>query len=73
MPPGHSRPDFCRPIRTVMPALLAIVVASSLAWVIKDALPAPEGVPLPTLIAFVAWIVAVPLLKRFFSGIRPPT
>jgi hypothetical protein len=50
---------------------MAIFVATSLAWVVKDALPAPAGVPLPAMIALLVWIMAFTLLKRFFIGLRP--
>ena len=50
---------------------MAIIAATMVAWAIKDALPAPEGVPLPMMIALVAWMVVFTLLKRLLTDMRP--
>jgi len=54
-----------------VPVVLALLAATAIAWLIEDALPAPEGVPLPAAIALVAWIVAFVLLRRAFTDMRP--
>lgn len=58
-------------MRPHVPTLMALTVATLAAWIVKDALPTIEGVPLPLAIALVVWSVVFPIAKRFFADIRP--
>lgn len=50
---------------------MAILVASMISWLVKDALPAPAGVPLPMMIASLVWIVVFVLVRRTLIEMRP--
>jgi hypothetical protein len=54
-----------------MPSLTAFVVATLMAWIVRGALPAPEGMPLPLLIAGVVWLVAFYFVRRWLAELRP--
>jgi len=54
-----------------VPNLLAMMIASLGAWLVRDALPTTGGLPLTTLIGFCVWIVIFPIAKRYLTDIRP--
>jgi hypothetical protein len=54
-----------------VPNLMALVIATLIAWLVKDALPTVRGLPLPTLIAMCVFIVVFPLARRMLNDIRP--
>lgn len=54
-----------------MPTFMAMVVASLVAWLVKDGLPAPAGNLIPTFLAMLTWLFAFYFTKRYFDQIRP--
>jgi hypothetical protein len=54
-----------------MPSFAAFVVATLVAHIVRGALPAPEGVPLPLLIAGVVWLVVFYFVRRWLTELRP--
>ncbi|MGH0030658.1 MAG: hypothetical protein ACQGVC_12765 [Myxococcota bacterium] len=54
-----------------MPNLMALMIATMIAWLVKDALPNTGDVPFPTLIAMCVWIAVFPVAKRVLVDIRP--
>lgn len=54
-----------------MPSFMAFVVATLAAVLVKGALPAPEGVMLPTLLAGVFWLLTFYFVRRWFEELRP--
>lgn len=55
----------------VVPNMMAIMIATLAAWWVRDALPNPGGLPVPTLIAFCVWIAVFPVARRVLTDIRP--
>lgn len=54
-----------------MPSFIAFVVATVAAFVVRNAMQAPEGVALPTLLAGIFWILTFYFVRRWFSELRP--
>lgn len=50
---------------------MAILLATTIAWVVKDALPAPPGVPLPLAIALLVWLLVFMGVRRALGEMRP--
>lgn len=50
---------------------MALVIATLVAWLVRDALPTVGGLPLPTLIAMCVWIAVFPVAKRWLHDLRP--
>lgn len=50
---------------------MALLVATLVAWMVRDALPSTGAVPITTMLAFCVWIVIFPIAKRWFTEIRP--
>ena len=50
---------------------MALVIATLVAWIVRDALPTTRGLPLPTLIALCVWIAIFPVAKRVLQDLRP--
>jgi len=65
------KPSRGRAETDLVPNLLAMMIASLGAWLVRDALPTTGGLPLPTLIGFCVWIVIFPIAKRYLTDIRP--
>lgn len=54
-----------------MQNLLAILIASMVSMLVRDALPPAGNIPFPTLIAMCVFIVIFPVARRFIGEIRP--
>jgi len=54
-----------------MPTVMAFVVATLAAWIVRGALPHPNGVLLPTLLAGTFWALGFYFLRRWLQELRP--
>lgn len=54
-----------------MPTFMAVIIATTLAWIVEHASFSMGSVPVKALLGLIVWLVAFYFAKRFLSLLRP--